>query len=73
MPHSSCSLQIKEQLLKYVRTLQMPAGYKSVSSETPMFLVRDHSQKDPAVSVLIYHHTHPHTQSILCGTEKLGF
>ena len=47
-------------------TLQKPTGYKSISSETPMFLVSDHSQKDPASSVLIYHHTHSYTQRTFC-------
>ena len=47
-------------------TLQKPTGYKSVSSETPMFLVSNHSQKDPALSVLIYHHTHSYTQKTFC-------
>lgn len=63
VPHSSCSLQMKTQLLKYIYTLQRPIGYKSVSSETPM----NHRQKDPAVSGHVYH-----TETILLwSTEKL--
>lgn len=61
--------QVKEQLLKYVCTLQRPIGNKSVSSETLMYLVSDHSQKDPAVPMSIYHHMHSHTQNFLCGRE----
>ena len=56
---------MKEQLLKYVCTLQSPAGYMSISSETPMYLVNDQSQGSYCTHAYLSSHTLTHTEQTL--------